>query len=64
VEAGVEFMGMKEQPLAFGLYSIDIYTQAEDSDEGQKSIQTFETLLNEREELQSVEITTQTLGGR
>ncbi|MHA1166679.1 MAG: elongation factor 1-beta [Candidatus Hodarchaeales archaeon] len=64
VEAGVEFMGMNEKPLAFGLYSIDIYTQAEDSDEGQKSIQTFETLLNEREELQSVEITTQTLGGR
>ncbi|MHA2295202.1 MAG: hypothetical protein ACXAEU_22665 [Candidatus Hodarchaeales archaeon] len=60
-EAGVEFMGMKERPLVFGLYSIDVYAQASDSEEGKSQLDAFEKLLENREELQSVEVTTETL---
>ena len=62
VEAGVEFMGMRTpQPLAFGLYSVDVYIQVDDSEEGSKKVEAFEELLSGREDLQSVEITNQTL---
>ncbi|MFW9995649.1 MAG: hypothetical protein ACFFD4_26660 [Candidatus Odinarchaeota archaeon] len=61
LEAGVEFMGIKEQPMVFGLYSIDIYAQADDTEEGKQQLDKFEKLLEIREELQSVEVTTETL---
>ncbi|MFX0182977.1 MAG: hypothetical protein ACFE95_07855 [Candidatus Hodarchaeota archaeon] len=60
-DLNLEILKREEEPLFFGLYAIKLFIKTADSDEGTKTLQTFEDRLIALKEVDNCEIELQTI---
>ena len=57
----IEYIKSDKEPLAFGMFALQIYVKNVDSEEGADNLNSFQEFLENSDELQSVELQQQTL---
>ena len=60
-KCNVDFLKYDEEPVAFGIYAIKAYFKNEDSEKGTEDLNRLQELIEEHEDISTVEMDMQTL---